>query len=199
MVAAGGEGLPANSFASAPVEPADSDTTPEASMETDASLVSATPAPTYAEVTQQLFSETPLTQPSQPARKRGPSSPVKDSTAAKKTVDGAGAARDIFEQLENKAFISHFVHAMKRSNSVERVKLVRFLSEEEFFEVRGYYLQSQHGDSDDFDHATKGKHLTVKELHAWSKAKGMIKGDAFAKVAETAEKLRREKPTIFSG
>ena len=164
-------------------------------METDASQASATSAPTYAEVTQQLFSETPLTQPSQPARKRGPSSPVKDSTAAKKTVDAAGAARDIFEQLENKAFISHFVHAMKRSNSTERVKLIRSLSEEEYFQVRGYYLQSKHRDSDDFNHANKGKHLTVKELHAWSRAKGLIK----AKVAETAEKLRREKPTIFSG
>ena len=130
-------------------------------METDASQASATSAPTYAEVTQQLFSEAPLTQPSQPARKRGPSSPVKDSTAAKKTVDADGAARDIFEQRENKAFISHLVHALKRSNSTERVKLIRFLSEEEYFQVGGYYLQSQHGDSDDFDHATKDKHLTL--------------------------------------
>ena len=117
----------------------------------------------------------------------------------KKTVDAAGAAWDIFEQPDTKAFISHFVHALKRSNSAERVKLIQVVSEEEYFQVRGHYLQSQHSDSDDFNHANKGKHLTVKELHAWSRAKGLIKADAFAKVAETAERLRHEQPMIFSG
>ena len=115
--------------------PASSDIDSEASMETDASQASATPAPTYAEATSQLFSETPLPQRAQPPRKRGPSSPVKDSTAAKKIVDTAGAARDTFKQPENKAFISQFVLALKRATSPERVKLIQVISEKEYFQV----------------------------------------------------------------
>lgn len=79
------------------------------------------PSQSYAEATQQLLPDTPLSQCDQLPRKHGPSSPAKDSTVPKKTM--AKAARDLtFEQLETLSFINHFTLALCQTDKLKNSK-----------------------------------------------------------------------------
>ena len=93
MVAVGGKGDAANS---------------------NALPTSNVPSQSYAEATQQLLPDTPLSQ-------CDPSSLAKDSTVPKKTM--AKAARDLtFEQLETLSFINHFTLALCQTDKLKNSK-----------------------------------------------------------------------------